>query len=527
MTITAITKALTGERVVALSPETADEAATDWMRRPNLFPGRALTVATLQERQTWQAGHIAQRGQAFTPGVVRGLQVGYTVEGVDGDGHAIVKLTVTDGQGLAVSGEDVVLVQHTECLLSDLPVVAPPSIFVGVLDGDAQQAAEDSAAQNADPTPGAPLPRAVGPSLGELIAAAPDSLPLVGILVLQPITVDTADFDPNDPCDKCPCDDGTSGTDPSNFEDWRIADGVRLLWYAWPQEWLALPADPSRLRNELANLIFDTESTLQHGDALPWESWGVPVALIGVDATWQPTFADRASVVRQGGSARDPRVQLVASGSAVLAANNRLPALWQARIEQFAEQVAAAGEPAPAAADLAQAFSWLPPCGLLPTNAMDLQNMRSEFFPLGFDVDAAPVPVDQLDLALRASAGLAPFNLSNAESVRMLVPVPQAVWDPRLLIHETVAPEFQQTLDQFLLVRARTLGARQGLLNKQAVLTHAISGTTPVVPDFSDDPDALEVESLSPWGPPPIGGGHRSSFNTGLHQHYFQGATET
>jgi len=158
---------------------------------------------------------------------------------------------------------------------------------------------------------------------------------------------------------------------------------------------------------------------------------------------------------------------------------------------------------------------------------MDLQNLRSEFFPLGFDIDAAPVPVDQLDLALRASAGLAPFNLSNAESVRMLVPVPQAVWEPRLLMHETVAPEFRQTLEQFLLVRARTLGGRQGMRNKQAVLTHAISGTTPVVPDFNDDADALEVESLSPWGPPPAGGGHRSSVNAGEHQHYFRGATET
>jgi len=136
------------------------------------------------------------------------------------------------------------------------------------------------------------------------------------------------------------------------------------------------------------------------------------------------------------------------------------------------------------------------------------------------------VPVDQLDLALRASAGLAPFNLSNAESVRMLVPVPQAVWERRLLLHETVAPEFQQTVNEFLLVRARSLGGRQGLRNKQAVLVHAISGTTPEVPDFNDDADALEVETLSPWGPPPAGGGHRSSVNAGVHEHYFTDATE-
>jgi len=195
--ITTIAQALTGERVVALSPENAGEAATDWLRRPNLFPGRALTVATLEERQRWQAGHIAQRGQAFTPGVARGLEVGYVAEGVDADGHAIVRLRIGAGQGLTVSGEDVVLVRQVDCLLSALPVVAPPSAFADVLDHDEQGVLEDHAAQNADPTPGAPLPRAIGPTLGELFAAPPDRLPPVGILVLQPVTVDTADLEHN------------------------------------------------------------------------------------------------------------------------------------------------------------------------------------------------------------------------------------------------------------------------------------------------------------------------------------------
>lgn len=527
MTITAITDALTGERVVALSPETASEAATDWLRRPNLFPGRALTVATLEERQRWQAGHIAQRGQAFTPGVARGLEVGYVLEGTDPGGKAVVRLKIADGQGLAASGEDVVLVRAAECLLSALPVVAPPYVFAGILDDNAQAAAESSAIRDADPTPGAPLPRAIGPTLGEVIAAAPDRLPPVGILVLQPVTVDTVDLDANDPCDRCPCGSaGGAGADPSSFEDWRVADGVRLLWYAWPQEWLALPPG-SRLRNELAHRIFDTEGSLAHGDVLPWEAWGVPVALIGVDANWSPLFVDRASVVRQGGRARDSRLQLAAAGSSSLAANSRLPGLWQARIEQFAEQVAAAGEPAPAPAVLEQSFSRLPPCGLLPKNAMSFPALRSDFFPLFFDVDAVPVPVDQLDLALRATAGLAPLNLSNAESVRILVPVPQASWDPRLLKTESVAPEFQQTLNQFLLARARSLGQRQGLRNKQAVLTRAVSGTLPDVPAFDDDPDALEVEGLDPWGPPPAGGGHRSQVGAAIHQQFFQGATDT
>ena len=80
MSIKPIRNPLDGERVVALSPETANEAATDWLRRPNLFPGRALTAPTLEQRQRWQASRIVVRSQAFTRGVARGLEVGYTVE---------------------------------------------------------------------------------------------------------------------------------------------------------------------------------------------------------------------------------------------------------------------------------------------------------------------------------------------------------------------------------------------------------------------------------------------------------------
>ena len=61
MSIKSIANPLDGERVVALSPETANEAATDWLRRPNLFPGRALTAPTLEQRQRWQASRIVVR----------------------------------------------------------------------------------------------------------------------------------------------------------------------------------------------------------------------------------------------------------------------------------------------------------------------------------------------------------------------------------------------------------------------------------------------------------------------------------
>jgi hypothetical protein len=512
---------LDGERVIALSPETANEAATDWLRRPNLFPGRALTAPTLEQRQRWQASRIVVRSQAFTRGVARGLEMGYTVEPGAG---GVVRLQVTPGRALAASGEDLVLPTPVEIRLTDLPVVAEPAVF-------AEAGGLEPPAAPGPGGLGVLRPRAIGtPRLGELIAVRPDIVPAAGVLVLQPIVADRSDFDPTDPCDRCQCAESTDAA-PDSFEDWRTADGVRLLWYAWPDEWRALPPDTARRRNALAHVIFDAEAALGHGEVLPWEQWGAPIALIGVNPQWQPVFADRAAVVRQGGRARNPRLTLI---DGQLAADSRLPGLWQARIEQLAEQLAEMG--AADAPGLAQAFTRLPPAGLLPTSALNLgvlplnlgsEVLQSRFFPQGFELDAAPVPIPQLDVAIREAAPLAAIDFSAAERVRVLVPVTQASYEPRLLYEEIVAAEFQQTVDRFLLVRSRALGARQGLRNGVAALTGAITGTVPEVPAPGDDPLALEPEQLVPWGPPPAGGGHRAALGAGRHEHRFTGATAT
>ncbi|MEC5385350.1 hypothetical protein VVD49_06420 [Uliginosibacterium sp. H3] len=512
MSIRTIQQPLPGERVVGLSPETAVEAASDWLRRPNLFPGRALGAAALQQRQQWQAGHIAQRGQDWVAGVVEGLQVEVSL--TDALGFGGVRLSISRGRGLAVSGEDVVLNTHMDCVLADVSVAAPPGFF---MDGSGVGDAEDEGNLRA---------RTIDEkfTLGTLDAASLATLPAIGVLVLQPALVDTSSFDPSSPCERSACDEGTVN-DAAAFEDWRIADAVRLVWYVWPQEWRRIPASTdAQLRNALAAKIFDAESALSVDDCLPWEEYGVPIALVGLNAGQQPAWVDRASVVRKGGLARDARLQLAAGSVAAIAANSRLPSLWQARIEQFAEQVAAAGDVPPET--LAEAFGVsLPPVGLLPKNAFDPSSHASDFFPPGFDIDAAPIPVDQLDLAVRASAGLAPLDLAAQESVRVLVPVPLQSWEPRLLVTESVDPEFQKTLDRYLLTRARTLGLRQGMRNRSAMLRHALNGETQIVPTYKEDPQALEPETLKPWGEPPPGGGHRSQLLAGMHQHFFDGAT--
>jgi len=512
---TIISEPLEGERVVALSPEDASHAATDWMRRPNFSPGRALTDLTLQGRQHRQAGRLAVRGQAFTSGITYGLESSFRVEGT-GETVSQVRLFIEAGQGLAVSGEDVLLNRRMTCLLADVPVVMPTAWLAAETEA---RATTDAAVYSA-----VLHPREVGGRLLDVLAAAGDRMPDVGILLLQPVTLEVSDFDPDDPCDRCPTNEEDN---LAAFEDWRIGDGVRLLWYPWPSEWQPLPTTQLRQRNALAHLIFAAEAGLVHGDALPWEEWGVPVALVGLEMGGDEPlvrYLDRAAVARQGGRAREARLMLSPAGSTALAASSRLPGLWQARIEQLAEQLAEMGDPPPDAATMADPFLNLPPCGLLPKSAIDLANFRSDFFPPSYSLDAVPVPIEQLDLAMREAAPMAPLDLAVPERVRLLVPVSQASWEPRLLFREVMDPEFQQTLDHFLLTRARLLGARQGLRAKEALLAHALDGQEHVVDHDGEDPRAVEPEGLSPWGPPPEGGGHRSKLASGMHQHYFIGA---
>ncbi|MBL0424006.1 hypothetical protein [Ramlibacter alkalitolerans] len=513
MSITPIRDPLAGERVVGLSPGSATEAASDWRRRPHVFPGRALTAGALAQWQAWQSGHLATRGQDWTPGVVDGLEV--QAQTPEGGSSADVEVQVARGLGLAATGEDLVLTRPLRCLLADVPVVAPPGFFV---DGSGVEPGVEG-------DPPTLRERRIGAALGALPAAAQATLLPFGVLLLQPVTVDRSSMDPMDPCERSACDEGTPG-DAAAFEDWRLADAARLLWYVWPGEWRGVPAvGDAQMRNALAWTVFQAEEALAESEVLPWEEWGLPLALVALDpATRRPLWLDRASVVRAGGRPRDAR--LANTGGALLA-SSRKPALWQARIEQLAEQVAAAGEPSPAASELRAGFSrFLPPVGLLPKAVYvpDLTAPRSEFFPVGFDLDAVPVPMEQLDLPVRANASLAPLSPGAAESVRLLVPVPLSSWEPRLLLRENVDPGFQEVLDENLLRRARTLGLRQGLRNRLSMLSHALDGREQQVPAFKDDPLAIDNESLSPWGPPPPGGGHRSALLAGVHQHFFDGA---
>jgi hypothetical protein len=168
----------------------------------------------------------------------------------------------------------------------------------------------------------------------------------------------------------------------------------------------------------------------------------------------------------------------------------------------------------------------LPPVGVLPTSAIEVRSSnlglgQNHFFPSSYKIQAAPVPLEQLDIVLESSASLVPFDLSKPDQVQILVPVPQAWYEPDLLKTEAVDSEFQRTIDQFVNRRSQWLNRRSIVQTRNTLMIQAITGT---VPDYAD-PDRLEDELAQPPAPFTSTRAHQSNLAAGLHQHYFDGAT--
>lgn len=484
MNVTAIRAPLPGEHLAAVEPTLSPDVRDHWNRRLNLYPGRALSDVALTMEQASRAGRLATTGQRLSAGILDGLEV--ALEREDGSRKTRYFYHVSAGSALAASGEDVHVPQALRVNVLDALVCGPAA----TLDPHASPEAAPQRSYSTDL-----LPRAVGPTLGHLLkerkAAGHEddaTLPRVGLLLLQPVVMemvgtavatDASERAWSDPCEQDPADFA--------FEDWQRADGTRLLFYPWPLEWRPLPRADVLRRNRIAHTIFEAERALAPDELLPWEPYGVPIALVAFNRRWKPLFADRGAVARAGGKPRRRTVVLPGAGS---------PFLWQARVEQFAEQVAEAGAVGVPAADLARQFRHLPPVGLLPRDVADPRAGRDQFFPPSFAVEAVPVPQEQLDLAMEASAPLAPYDTFRGDEVQLLVPVPQQWYEPGLLRTEEVDPEFAATIDRYARRRSKILRRRIQVRDRADALDVA-AGSTPVSwPD--PDPAALEkVETVA------------------------------
>jgi hypothetical protein len=288
------------------------------------------------------------------------------------------------------------------------------------------------------------------------------------------------------------------------FEDWRIGDAARLLWYAWPEEFLSLPAmppgAPGRWRNELAWRIFGAERLLAADESLPWEAFGVPIGLVAcamrLDAAVPRPRQRRAERRTRPLWAHGRRRRR--AGHPLAAAGAVAGALRTAR--RADRRNSARGDPAPDAATLAADYARLPPFGLLPAHVVDLDAMSSAFFPASFTLDAAPLPTEQLDAALAEAASLAPLDLALGERVRLLVPVPQAVFEPRLLIREVIDPNSPPpSPPSSCSARARSARARVCARVPRCWPGRSAARSL-TVPAIADDPEALEPKPSRPGG---------------------------
>ncbi|MCB9765100.1 MAG: hypothetical protein H6739_35330 [Alphaproteobacteria bacterium] len=448
MSVRPIEHPLEGERVVGLQPETADAAREWWPRRLHCHTGRTLTATALTNEQEHRARRLTALACSLTPGVIEGLEVSVEDDLAALDAHHapqwVPHIVVQPGSALTAAGQDVRVSQVLRVPLRTLLVNALPQ-------GDAPAPAR------------APRPA----------ERLPPPAPRHGVLLLKPVRYEDQgqgdalirDDIASDPCARDP--------ELEPFSDLQVVDGCLLTWAPLSLPGL-FPLNPRR-RNELAWSLFDRE---QDGGPL-WPD-ATPIALIEVLGD-TVVFIDRAAVVRRGGGPMRRERE---------SDNPRL----LAQIDQLT------GELFDVDGDLASLhaedrFRYLPPFGLLPRELVDLEHHSTHFFPAGFKLTLAPIPLEQLDVVARAAAELAPIHVDAAlEEIRVLVPVPQQLYDPHLLKTETLDPAFDTILEGFVKRRGTLLGRREVVRRRLSALLQAIGGPSAAPIWASPDPGALEPE---------------------------------
>ncbi len=381
------------ERLLSVDPPLANRVDEAWNRRPRYYTGRALTAATLELHDEHQRQHLNIYGRQLSDGIVQGLEAEAVfivpeAPAPESDEPPPTPrdgwwLEISPGLGVLGNGLDLSLRQRRRILMADIPVI-----------GDAE--------------------------------ARPEG---VGVVLLEPVVAMTvADFDATDACE----------WDPQQhaYEDRQWTEGTRLGWLPWPESFVGLPADDAHFRNRLAYRIFEHERTAPH-QRPPWEALGVALALVRLNEDGSVDFLDRHAVARQGGAPLSVLPKLEQNG---------WPFLWQARMQQMLQHLYDLQD---LGADLTPGvshFRYLPPVGSLPRELVDLEHLTTEFFPGQYLLEAAPIPLEQLDVAVEASAALRPYDLYEADRVKLLVPVPEAVYEPALLLREAVDPLFLRTL---------------------------------------------------------------------------------
>jgi hypothetical protein len=325
--ISPIDPLLTDEHVLAVDPLDGAQAIRKHL---NAFQGRALSAQALSELQISRMAHQSLLHRSLTPGIVNGLEIAWRPKQLPKPDVLEQPdfLVLSPGFGLTASGEDICIGTTQQFKLADLAVLVPQ---VGRGQAIVQQ-------------------------FPALITNQDALATRTAILLAVPISHRSNDklpppqniFVPRDPVD-----------DP--FAGAVETDGCLFALYPLSLASLtdaANPLDPQKnsFRNDLSRLIFAKEQRRANGNHHPWEEEGLPLALVGFNTDWTIGFVDRSSVVRNGGR-KVTRSVIPGTGN---------PALWQARIEQFGEQLGGLDRLPEKMADLQQTFPTLPPVGFMP-----------------------------------------------------------------------------------------------------------------------------------------------------------------
>jgi hypothetical protein len=119
---------------------------------------------------------------------------------------------------------------------------------------------------------------------------------------------------------------------------------------------------------------------------------------------------------------------------------------------------------------------------------------RNNFFPSTYRVDAVPVPLEQLDMAMTASASMSPFDTFAPDRVQVLVPVPQIWFEPDLLKVEAVSPQFQKEIDTLDVKISESLLRRKDVRRKHGTLVRSITAEDPTYVEGDPPADAPNKE---------------------------------
>lgn len=422
---------LPDERVVDVAPRFSPRVGEPFVRRLNFVPGRALTADALNlERRFWDT-QTELLGRAVNAGIVDGL----ALELLD-DRAETAAIRLTPGSGITDLGEDVWLPRPLTAKLADIPASEP------------------------------------------LLEESLHPVGLVGLFLKPVRAIGALAFNPEDPCPVDP--------EAYAYNDLVTQDGVQLCWARLDSgDPVALPPPAKRARpvrpvggaagdeavlgrlsstnvllppapllgqpdpqlvptsvyrGMVAQRLIEQESAARRRSSdPPWARHGLPVGVLQVTEDGSVLFVDRFAVARAGGAVREP---------AMGASLGISPTLRRARFDQFLDHLQALrGE----AADLSQAtlfFRELPPVGVLPASVLNRVSLSCGFFPANYVMEAAPIQLAQMESLLAARAGLAPFDLARRDYVQILVPVPDHLYHPRLLIQEEISDEFDKAIKE-------------------------------------------------------------------------------